>query len=76
MIDADKLNRQVRILMLHKKVKYAALVKRLNEKYGYDKGIENLARKIRRGTIPHIELLKVFDVLGYDFELVEREKEV
>ncbi len=76
-IDKDKVkfNRKIKGLLLHKGITYVLLAELLKAKYGYDKTSANIAKKIRSGTISHIELVKILDILGYDVEFVDREKE-
>ncbi len=48
---------------------YAKLAQAYSEKYGYDKSVQNIAKKIRNGTIKHAEYVQLLDVMDYQIKI-------
>ena len=48
------------------------LATELNERYYAKESRANLSGKLSRGSLRHIEMLHILDVLGFDFEIKPR----
>lgn len=62
-----------KILMITNHITLTELVNLLNAKYDRHDSIQNLGKKINRGTLKYQEAEEIADVLGYKIEWVKRD---
>ncbi len=65
----EELKRQVKSLVVAKGYTLEKLALELNEKYGTKDSKTGISNKLARGSLRHIDMLRILDVLGYDFEI-------
>lgn len=70
--ETEKLKRKVKALLAESGYTLERLANELNEKYYAKECRANLSGKLARGSLRHIEMLHILDVLGYDFEIKAR----
>jgi len=58
----------VKIAMLKSDVSLTELVNMINEKYNRQDTIQNLGKKINKGTLKYREAEEIAEVLGYEIE--------
>lgn len=68
----EELKRQVKSLVVAKGYTLEKLANELNEKYGTKDSKTGISNKLARGSLRHIDMLRILDVLGYDFEIKPR----
>lgn len=68
----EKLKRKVKALMAESGYTFEKLANDLNTKYYARESKANLSSKLTRGSLRHIEMLRILDVLGYDFIIKPR----
>lgn len=71
-LNIGQFNKKIKSIMHAKGVGYVELLELLKTKYHVAGTFQNLAKKIKNGTIKHLELVQILDVLGYDVEFIER----
>ena len=64
----------VKIMLAKSNITLTEVVKRLNEKYERNDTIQNLSKKINRGTLRYDEAEEIAAVLGYSIEWGKMEK--
>lgn len=62
----------VKIAMLKCDVSLTQLVNLLNEKYHRNDTIQNLGKKINKGTLKYREAEEIAEVLGYDIQWIKK----
>lgn len=70
--DTEKLKRKVKALLAESGYTLEKLATELNERYYAKESRANLSGKLARGSLRHIEMLHILDVLGFDFEIKPR----
>ena len=68
----EELKRQVKSLVVAKGYTLEKLALELNEKYGTKDSKTGISNKLARGALRHIDMLRILDILGYDFEIKPR----
>ena len=71
-VAAEELKRQIKSYVVAKGYTFEKLAKELNDKYGTKDSKTGLSNKLARGSLRHIELLRILDILGYDFSIISR----
>lgn len=71
-IASEELKRQIKSYVVAKGYTFEKLAKELNDKYGTKDSKTGLSNKLARGSLRHIELLRILDILGYDFSVIPR----
>lgn len=68
----EKLRRKVKALLAESGYTFEKLADDLNDKYYARESKANLSSKLARGSLRYIEMLRILDVLGYDFVIKQR----
>lgn len=68
----EELKRLVKSLVVAKGYTLEKLAKELNKKYGTKDSKTGISNKLARGSLRHIDMLRILDILGYDFEIKSR----
>lgn len=71
-IATDELKRLVKSLIVAKGYTLEKLATELNTRYGTKDSKTGLSNKLARGSMRYIEMLRILDILGYDFEIKGR----
>ena len=71
-VASEELKRQIKSYVVAKGYTFEKLAKELNDKYGTKDSKTGLSNKLARGSLRHIELLRILDILGYDFVVKQR----
>lgn len=68
----EELKRQVKSLVVAKGYTLEKLALELNSKYGTKDSKTGISNKLARGSLRHIDMLRILDVLDYDFIIKAR----
>ncbi len=68
----EELKRQVKSLVVAKGYTLEKLALELNQKYGTKDSKTGISNKLARGSLRHIDMLRILDVLDYDFIIKPR----
>lgn len=65
----EELKRQVKSMIVAKGFTMEKLAEALNKKYYTKESKANLSNKLKRGSLRHIDMQRICDVLGYSIEI-------
>jgi hypothetical protein len=63
----------VKIMLAKSDITLTELVNRLNQKYNKKDSLQNLSKKINKGTLRYEEAEEIAEVLGYKIEWIKRD---
>ena len=68
----EEVKRLVKSWVVAKGFTFEKLASELNTRYGTKDSKTGLSNKLARGSIRFLEILRILDILGYNFELKSR----
>lgn len=68
----EELKRQVKSLVVAKGYTLEKLALELSNKYGTKDSKTGISNKLARGSLRHIDMLRILDILDYDFIIKPR----
>ena len=68
----EELKRLVKSYVVAKGYTLEKLAKELNDRYGTKDSKTGLSNKLARGSLRHIEMLRILDILGYHYTVTSR----
>ena len=71
-VATEELKRLVKSWIVAKGFTLEKLASELNTRYGTKDSKTGLSNKLARGSMRYIEILRILDILGYDFEIKSR----
>ena len=72
-VATEELKRLVKSYVVAKGYTLEKLAKELNDRYGTKDSKTGLSNKLARGSLRHIEMLRILDILGYDYTVTSRQ---
>lgn len=70
----EDLRRQVKALIVAKGFTMEKLAEGLNAKYYTKESKANLSNKLKRGTLRHIEMIRILNILGYELDIKSKQQ--
>jgi hypothetical protein len=68
------IKQEIKILLVRNNLSMRKLIERMNEKNNTKDTVQNLSKKLSRGTIRFYEVESILDYLGYEIEIKSKDK--